>query len=74
VSVLLLLLRGGDAVSDAALPPWRRWTHGEQSPIDSDPGVPAEVEVTDPTIRKLYGPNGEVLKTYSDRPPIGFAP
>lgn len=34
-------------------------------------GTPS-LHVTEPSITKLYGPNGEVLKTYSDRPPIGF--
>lgn len=28
---------------------------------------------TDPKVRKLLGPNGEVLRTFSDRPPVGFA-
>ena len=31
-----------------------------------------QVESTDPSIRKLLGPKGEVLRTFSDRPPIGF--
>lgn len=31
-----------------------------------------DVETTDPKIRKLLGPKGEVLRTFSDRPPVGF--
>lgn len=30
------------------------------------------VDTSDATVRKLYGPNGEVLATFSDRPPTGF--
>lgn len=32
----------------------------------------AVVETTDPKIRKLLGPKGEVLRTFSDRPAVGF--
>ena len=32
-----------------------------------------EVDLADEKITKLYGPKGEVLRTYSNRPPIGFA-
>jgi hypothetical protein len=31
-----------------------------------------DVHATDPNVRKLYGPKGEVLRTFSDRPPVGF--
>lgn len=31
-----------------------------------------DATTTDPTIRKLYGPKGETLRTFSDRPRIGF--
>lgn len=32
-----------------------------------------QAEVTDDeSVRKLLGPRGEVLLTFSDRPPIGF--
>lgn len=34
--------------------------------------VKPEAETTDPKIRKLYGPNGQVLRTFSNRPPVGF--
>lgn len=31
-----------------------------------------DVEQSDPVVRKLYGPNGETLRTFSNRPPVGF--
>ena len=34
---------------------------------------PPKVDLADEKITKLYGPKGEVLRTYSNRPPIGFA-
>jgi hypothetical protein len=31
-----------------------------------------QAETNDPKIRKLLGPKGEVLRTFSDKPPVGF--
>ena len=36
-----------------------------------DPPEP-EASSTDPKITKLYGPKGQVLRTFSDRHPVGF--
>lgn len=43
------------------------WVYTEQHKPDKP-----EVTETDPAIRKLLGPKGEVLRTFSDRPPVGF--
>lgn len=31
-----------------------------------------QATTTDAKVRKLYGARGETLRTFSDRPPIGF--
>jgi hypothetical protein len=49
----------------------RRWTGDWIDVKDAQPGKPEATE-TDPKIRKLLGPKGEVLRTFSDRPPTGF--
>lgn len=52
-------------------PKRRRW----QDPWieDSNTNRPAPTaETNDPKIRKLLGPNGETLRTFSNKPPVGF--
>lgn len=51
----------------------RRWVDDWQHQRHPKYPETISVEQTDPTIRKLYGPNGEVLRTFSDRPTTGFA-
>ena len=41
-------------------------------PQRTDPIYPPEVERSRRRTRKLYGPDGRVLRTYSNRPPVGF--
>jgi len=36
-----------------------------------EPGC-REVDMPERTVTRLYGPRGEVLRTFSDRPPVGF--
>lgn len=54
---------------------WPRWMQpakiGNPAAAPDSPPQP-DAETTDPHVRKLYGPSGEVLRTFSDRPPVGF--
>jgi hypothetical protein len=47
----------------------RKW--GDAAWVDLNPTKP-NASTSDPTIRKLLGPKGETLRTFSDRPPVGF--
>jgi len=54
-----------------------RWPEWMTPPTVGDPtadpyGTYPKADVTDPVVRKLYGPRGETLRTFSDRPPTGF--
>lgn len=44
---------------------------GDKTPRKDDPAR-MSVDKTDAQVKKLYGPGGEVLRTFSDRPPTGF--
>lgn len=45
----------------------------DDDPYVSKPDPPnPDATMTDPKIRKLLGPKGETLATFSDRPPVGF--
>lgn len=52
-------------------PDWMKRREGD--PVDElPPARTRDVETTEPRLRRLYGPTGEVLRTFSDRPPVGF--
>ena len=51
--------------------PPTRYTPSSERAKPAEPNYP-QAEVTEPKVSKLYGPRGEVLRTWSDRPPVGF--
>lgn len=51
--------------------PGSPWKWDWHAPEPSDRQTP-QVDVRDPEVRHLYGPRGEVLKTYTDKPLIGY--
>lgn len=44
---------------------------GDRTHAKDDPAR-MSVAKSEPEVKKLYGPDGEVLRTFSDRPPVGF--
>lgn len=38
----------------------------------ASPPTPDKVDLPESKIKKLLGPKGEVLRTFSDKPPVGF--
>ena len=54
--------RQGEEVKSYIADPWLGDPHPEYP----------DATLTDPVIRRLYGPRGEVLRTFSDRPLVGF--
>ena len=49
----------------------RKWV-GDDAYVSGGSAPEPNAHKTEPKIKKLYGPNGKVLKTISDRPPVGF--
>lgn len=48
------------------------WWCDDDLDVESEcPAIP-DVDRPRQKVRRLYGPNGEVLRSFSKRPPVGF--